>query len=184
MVEDKRMALICFTGSTAVGRIIATRVAARLGKSILELGGNNASIIMDDANLDIAIKGSVFAAAGTCGQRCTSLRRLLVHEKVYDIVLDRIIKAYKTIRIGSPLEAETLCGPLNNPGALKIYEEGLKKAVAQGCVIKYGGKKLDRPGFFVEPTILETPKGAEILGEELFCPILHVVKFSSLEEAI
>ena len=118
MVEDKRIPLISFTGSTKVGKIIRQKVNERFGNCLLELGGNNATIIMDDANLEMAFKACTFAAVGTCGQRCTSLRRLLIHEKIYDSFVEKLVKAYSSIKIGDPLEEGTLCGPLNSTRGL------------------------------------------------------------------
>jgi len=119
--------LVSFTGSTKIGQIVAKTVHGRFGKSILELGGNNAVIMMEDAALELAIKGSVFSAVGTCGQRCTTLRRLLVQEKIYEEVKEKFISAYKSIPIGDPLDSKTLCGPLHSKAQVKIYEDGLKE---------------------------------------------------------
>ena len=141
--------------------------------------------VMDDANLQLAIPSALFASVGTCGQRCTTCRRLLVHEKIYDEVLSKLQNAYRQVRIGNPLDESTLCGPLHTKAAVKEYEEGLKTIVAQGGRIVYGGKVLtDRPGNFVEPTIVEIDHNAPIVKEELFVPILYVIKVKDLDEAI
>ena len=126
----------------------------------MELGGNNACVILDDANLDMAFKACTFSAVGTCGQRCTSLRRLLVHEKIYDQFVEKLVKAYSTIKIGDPLDSATLCGPLNSTLGLEIYEKAVEKAQKQGGKILCGGKRLERKGYFVEPTIIEADKNA------------------------
>jgi len=188
VVNDKRLELISFTGSTAVGRRVANAVQDRFGKTILELGGNNASIIMDDANIENAIKACVFAAAGTCGQRCTSLRRLLVHEKVYDDVVSRLVKAYPSIPIGDPLDPKTLVGPLHYKHAVQEYVKGLEEIHHQGGKILVGGKTLEDKfpgGNHILPTIVAIdPRKAPIVKEELFMPILYVIKITSLDEAI
>jgi aldehyde dehydrogenase family 7 protein A1 len=188
MINDPRMNLISFTGSTAVGRRIGKVVADRFGKSLLELGGNNAVIIMDDADLTMAIKGCLFSAVGTCGQRCTTLRRLLIHEKVYDEVVQKLVKAYPSVVIGSPLDPKTLCGPLHTKRAVKEYTEGLVEIQKQGGKILVGGKTLEDQfpgGNYVLPTVVEIDqKTAPIVKTELFCPILYVIKISSFEEAI
>jgi len=184
IVNDPRVALVSFTGSTAVGRMIGTQVQKRFGKTILELGGNNAAIIMDDADQELALKACVFAAVGTCGQRCTSLRRIYLHESLYDKFVERMVSAYKTIKVGSPLENGTLCGPLHNKNAVKFYEEGVKKIKEQGGNILVGGNVIPGEGNYVEPTIVEMKPDAEILQHEIFAPIVHVIKFKTLEEAI
>eukprot|EP01027_Heterolobosea_sp_BB2_P025709 GEZU01039464.1.p1 GENE.GEZU01039464.1~~GEZU01039464.1.p1 ORF type:complete len:513 (-),score=204.74 GEZU01039464.1:69-1607(-) len=185
LINDARLQLISFTGSTSIGRRISSTVHGRFGRTILELGGNNALIIMDDANLDLAIPAVVFGAVGTAGQRCTSTRRLLIHESLYDTVIEKLKKAYAQVRIGDPLDEKTLMGPVHTKSAVKEYEEGLKEIQKQGGKIIYGGKVLsDRPGNFVEPTIVESSHDLPIVKEELFVPILHVMKFKTLEEAI
>ncbi|RYY35779.1 aldehyde dehydrogenase family protein, partial [archaeon] len=184
MLHDKRIPMISFTGSSEVGEHVSEVVHRRFGRTILELGGNNAVVVMPDADIDLALRGCVFGAVGTAGQRCTSLRRLVVHEDVYDDVMARLVAAYKTVKIGSPLDADTLMGPLHTPAAVKEYEEGLAAIVKQGGKIAYGGKRIEGAGNFVEPTIVEISPDAEIVKTELFVPILYVMKFKSLEEAI
>lgn len=127
MVQDPRVPLVSFTGSTGVGRGISSDVHRRFGKTILELGGNNAAIIMPDADLELAFQGSVFSAVGTCGQRCTSLRRIYLHDSIYDAFVARMVKAYKTVTIGDPMDSKTLMGPLHNSNGIRDYTEGLKK---------------------------------------------------------
>jgi len=183
-INDKRLSLISFTGSTEIGRRISSVVHSRFGRTILELGGNNAIIIMDDANLDLALRATVFACIGTCGQRCTTTRRLVLHEKIYDQFLARLVNAYKQIKIGNPLDEEFLCGPIHTKNAIRDYVNGLKKIVEEGGKILIGGKQIEKDGNWVEPTIVESKHDAPIVKEELFCPILHVLKCSSLEDAI
>lgn len=139
---------------------------------------------MDDADQELALKACVFAAVGTCGQRCTSLRRIYLHESVYDKFVERMAAAYKTIKIGSPLENGTLCGPLHNKNAVKFYEEGLRKIKEQGGKILTGGNTIPGEGNYVEPTIVEMSPDAEILQHEIFAPIVYVMKFKTLDEAI
>jgi aldehyde dehydrogenase (NAD+) len=184
MLNDERLPLISATGSTKVGRRVATAVADRFGRSILELGGNNAIIVMDDANLELAVRAVLFAAVGTAGQRCTSLRRLIVHEAVADKLVDRLVDAYKQIPIGDPLESGTLMGPLVTQQAIRDMMSALEKAQEQGGTVVTGGVVIDRPGNFVEPTIVRIPADAEIVQEETFAPILYVIEAANLDEAI
>jgi len=183
-INDKRLSLISFTGSTDIGRRISSVVHSRFGRTIMELGGNNACIVMDDANIDMAVRSVLFAAVGTAGQRCTTCRRLVLHEKIYDQVVSRLTTAYKSIKIGNPLEEGTLCGPLHTKSAVKEYSEGLKRIEKEGGKILAGGKVLEGEGNFVEPTIVAISHDAPIVKEELFVPILYVIKISSFEEAV
>ncbi len=184
MTADTRLPLISATGSCNMGRIVGPSVAQRLGRSILELGGNNAVIVMDDADLDLAVRAALFAAVGTAGQRCTTLRRLLVHSAVADKVVDRLAEAYKQVSIGDPLDEGTLMGPVISNGAIDQMMNALEIAREQGGRIVTGGKRLERPGYFVEPTIAVVPKEASITQDETFAPILWVIEFDTLEEAI
>jgi len=184
LVDDPRVPLISFTGSTQQGRKVAASLAQRFGRSILELGGNNAIIVMPDANLDMAIRAVLFAAVGTAGQRCTSVRRLIVHEAVADRVVKSLLKVYRTVRIGDPLQRGTLMGPLVSEEAVADMMAALEQVRAQGGEILCGGKRLDRPGFFVEPTIVQAPKDLKIAEEETFAPVLYVYRVASLDEAI
>jgi len=187
MISDKRLQLISFTGSTQIGKRITNMVHERFGRTILELGGNNATIVMEDGDLDLALKSSVFAAVGTCGQRCTSLRRLLIQESVYDKFVERLLKVYPTIQIGDPLDPKTLCGPLHTKAAVKEYTDGIEEILKQGGKILYGGKKIEDKypgGNYVFPTIIEIDPTAPIVKEELFVPVLYVLKFKTLAEAI
>eukprot|EP01133_Synstelium_polycarpum_P017755 gene17755-21178_t len=184
MIQDKRLTLISFTGSTEVGRRISSVVHGNFGRTILELGGNNAIIVAEDANLDLALRAILFASVGTTGQRCTTCRRLFVHESLYDQVIERLKKAYATVRIGDPLVEGTLVGPLHTPAAVKEYTEGLEEIKKQGGKIIVGGKKMEREGNFVEPTIVEINHDAAIVKTELFVPILYAMKFKCLNDAM
>jgi len=184
--SDKRLELISFTGSTSIGKGISRKVHERFGRTILELGGNNATVIMDDADIDMAIKACVFAAVGTAGQRCTSLRRLLVHEKNYDQVVERLTKIYPTLKLGNPLDTANICGPVHTKAAVKEYLEGIENIKKEGGTILYGGKEIEemKPGNYVYPTIVAIDSKAKILKEELFVPVMYIIKFANLEEAI
>jgi len=184
--SDKRLELISFTGSTSIGKGISRKVHERFGRTILELGGNNATVIMDDADVDMAIKACVFAAVGTAGQRCTSLRRLLVHEKVYDNVVDRLTKIYGTLKLGDPLDKSHICGPVHTKAAVQEYLEGIEKIKTQGGKVLYGGKLIEelKPGNYVYPSLIAIEPSAPILKEELFVPVLYIVKITGLEDAI
>ena len=186
-VDDKRIALISFTGSTKVGRIVGERVAARMGRSLLELGGNNAIILDASADLKLAIPAIVFGAVGTAGQRCTSTRRLFVHESIIDDVLDKLRHAYQQVekKIGDPTDPHTLMGPLNSEAAVEQFAAAVKTAKAGGAKIVSGGSVLDRKGNFVEPTIITGVRNSDdIVQTETFAPILYVMPFETLEEAV
>ena len=183
-LNDSRLQLISFTGSTEIGKRISTLVHSRFGRTILELGGNNAIVIMDDADQDLALKACTFAAVGTAGQRCTSLRRILLHESVYDSFVEKIKKVYESIRIGNPLEPSTLMGPLHTKGAVKEYLDGIEEIKKQGGNILYGGQKIDGEGNYVLPTLVQIDGDAAIVKTELFVPICYLIKFSSIEEGI
>jgi aldehyde dehydrogenase (NAD+) len=183
-VEDRRVALVSFTGSTTVGRRVGERVAQRLGKSLLELGGNNAVLVDDTANLDLAVPAIVFGAAGTAGQRCTSTRRVLVHASRAAELEKRLVHAYGQIRIGDPLEAGTLMGPLIDARAVEQYRSAVAAARSQGAELLYGGKVLAGPGNFVEPALFRARNDWPIVQTETFAPILYVIPVKSLDEAI
>ncbi|GHA70146.1 L-piperidine-6-carboxylate dehydrogenase [Cognatilysobacter bugurensis] len=186
-VDDKRVPLISFTGSTKVGRHVGECVARRMGRSLLELGGNNAIIVDPSADLNLAIPAIVFGAVGTAGQRCTTTRRLFVHESIYDEVLGKLKTAYKQVegKIGDPTDAANLMGPLNSQDAVKGYLDAIARAKAQGGTIETGGEAIDRPGNFVLPAIVTgLTNDAEVVQTETFAPILYVMKYSTLEEAI
>ncbi len=182
MLDDRRLPLLSFTGSCAVGRHVAQRVSARLGRSLLELGGNNALIVMDDADLDLAMRAIVFGAVGTAGQRCTSTRRVLLQRGIASEMTRRLIAAYQQIRIGNPMEPATLMGPLISPQAVDQMISGLDLARAQGGHVLYGGNHLG--GNFVEPALVRAPAGMPLLREEIFAPILYLLEFDHLDDAI
>jgi aldehyde dehydrogenase (NAD+) len=182
MLNDTRLPLISFTGSTPVGRHVAETVARRLGRTILELGGNNAIIAMNDANLDLALRAIVFGAVGTAGQRCTSTRRLFLQSGIAAKMTDALIQAYRQVRIGDPLAADTLMGPLVNQQAVTDMMQGLDIIRAQGGEVLYGGRHLG--GCFVEPTLVKARPGLPVMCEEIFAPILYLVEFDDLDEAI
>ncbi len=185
MVNDRRMPMISFTGSTAVGKQVAAAVASRLGSTILELGGNNAIILDESADLAIAIPGIVFGAVGTAGQRCTSTRRLFVHENMYQDVIKRLQHAYEQITIGDPLDSKNLMGPLIDQQAVSQFESAIKRIKACGGQIAFGGNKMDVSGSYVQPTLVtHVTNDMDIVQEETFAPILYVMKYKTLEEAI
>jgi aldehyde dehydrogenase (NAD+) len=183
-VDDPRIDLVSFTGSTPVGRKVARSVAARLGRSLLELGGNNAIIVDEHASLELAVPAIVFGAVGTAGQRCTTTRRVLVHEKRFEELAHRLVHAYQQVRIGDPLEAGTLMGPLVDPDAVLRYEAAIEKLIANGGQVLTGGHVLDRPGNFVQPTIARASNDWDIVQHETFAPILYLIPFHHLDEAI
>ena len=186
-VDDKRIPLISFTGSTKVGRIVGERVAQRMGRSLLELGGNNAIIVDQSADLKLAIPAIVFGAVGTAGQRCTSTRRLFVHESIHDNVLATLVKAYKQVegKIGDPTDAKNLMGPLNSRDAVNAYLGAVDKAKASGGKVETGGAAIDGKGNFVLPTIVTgLTNDAAVVQTETFAPILYVMKFKTLEQAL
>ncbi|HYE35434.1 aldehyde dehydrogenase family protein [Methylocaldum sp.] len=185
-VRDTRLPLISFTGSTPVGRQVAVKVAERLGRSLLELSGNNAVIVDETADLNLAIRAILFGAVGTAGQRCTSIRRLIVHESLYNEVVERLVRAYGQVRIGDPLDPATLMGPLIGSAAVEAYRKTIDEAQTRGGEVLYGGRVLDdRPGgCFVEPTLIRAENHWDIVQRETFAPILYVMTFRTLDEAI
>jgi aldehyde dehydrogenase (NAD+) len=182
--DDHRVALLSFTGSTHVGRQIGVRVAERLGRSLLELGGNNAIIVDEHANLDLAVPAIVFGAVGTAGQRCTTTRRVLVHRSRAAELEQRLIGAYAQVRIGDPLDSETLMGPLIDAGAVSRYSAAIAAAQTQGGELLCGGKVLERPGNFVQPAIIRARAHMEVVRTETFAPILYLMSFDTLDEAL
>ncbi len=190
MAADSRLPLISATGSIRMGRSVAQTVAKRLGRSLLELGGNNAVIITPHANLDLAIRAVTFAALGTTGQRCTTLRRLILHESLYDSFTQRLIKIYQqaVTKIGHPLSPETLIGPLIDRSAVEAMQEALEAAKAQGGQILFGGSVLEGPGYdsgtYVVPAIVTAENSWPIVQQETFAPILYLLRYQTLEEAI
>ncbi|NNF70200.1 MAG: aldehyde dehydrogenase family protein, partial [Acidimicrobiia bacterium] len=184
LINDRRVPLISATGSCNMGEKVGTAVAKRLGRSLLELGGNNAIIALDDADLDLVTRGALFAAVGTAGQRCTSLRRLIVQRGVSDQIAKRLVESYSQVTIGDPLDPSTLMGPLINQSAVDTFAAAVGIAQEQGGEVLTGGATLDGAGYFVEPTIIKMPSDAEILAIETFAPILYLVEVDSLDEAI
>ena len=184
MLTDKRLPLISFTGSTLMGRHVAEVVSKRFGKTILELGGNNAILVDKTADLELAIPAIVFGAVGTAGQRCTSTRRVIVHESISEILTDRLLNAYSQVNIGNPLEKGTLMGPLVNQGAVDSYLNALEKVKSSGGEILCGGKIIDGDGYFVEPTIAKVKNHWDIVQDETFAPILYIMEYEHLTQAI
>jgi len=184
MLNDKRLPLISFTGSTAMGRRVAEVVAQRFGKTILELGGNNAIIVDDTADLDLAIPAIAFGAVGTAGQRCTSTRRVIAQASIADTLIKRLINAYKQVHIGDPLQKGTLMGPLLNQRAVDAYMEAINAITTAGGEIIYGGKPIAGTGFYVEPTIARVKNDWDIVQNETFAPILYIIEFEELGEAL
>ena len=186
LIDDARVVLVSATGSTRMGREVAPRVAQRFGRSLLELGGNNGMIVAPSADLDLAVRAICFAAVGTAGQRCTTLRRLIVHDQVYDRLLPRLKKAYGSVKVGDPREPSTLVGPLIDEGAFQRMQAALKKAAEDGGKI-FGGDRVrlnkTPDGFYVKPAIVEMPEQTDIVREETFAPILYAVKYRKLEDA-
>jgi aldehyde dehydrogenase (NAD+) len=189
MTNDKRIPLISATGSTRMGKIVAQAVAGRLGKSLLELGGNNAIIVTPDADIKMTVIGAVFGAVGTAGQRCTSTRRLIIHESIYDKVKEAIVSAYGQLKIGNPLDENNHVGPLIDLQAVEMYANALSKVVAQGGQLIVQGGVLSGEGFesgcYVKPAIAEANNAYEIVQHETFAPVLYLLKYSgSVENAI
>ncbi len=188
LLVDQSISLVSATGSTAMGKIVGRTVAERFGKSLLELGGNNSIIITPDADLEITIIGALFGAVGTCGQRCTSTRRLIIHDSVYDVVKNKLAKAYTQLRIGNPLDESNHVGPLIDKDAVEIYLRAIEKAKAEGGDVLTEGGILEGEGYesgcYVKPVIIEAKNDYEIVQEETFAPILYIMKYSEIEEAI
>ncbi len=186
LVDDIRVPLVSATGSTRMGREVGVRLARRFGRAILELGGNNASIVTPSADLDLTLRAVAFAAMGTAGQRCTSLRRLIVHEQVYDALVGRLKSVYATISVGDPIASEALVGPLIDGGAFDAMQNALASARAAGAIV-HGGERVDVNGpdsFYVRPALVEAPAQVGPVVEETFAPILYVLKYRDLDEAI
>jgi aldehyde dehydrogenase (NAD+) len=188
LLEDKRVPLISFTGSIPMGRKVAEHVGIRLGKTILELGGNNGIIITESADLDLVLRAVLFGAVGTAGQRCTTTRRLIIHESIYDNFINRLIKAYQQITIGNPLEDGIIMGPVVNRAAIITMREAIEQLEKEGGKILYGGEMLDKDdfknGFYAHPCIVEAQNNYEIVQNETFAPILYVMKYKTKEEAL
>lgn len=184
LAADPRIALVSATGSTRMGRAVAQAVASRLGRSLLELGGNNAMIVTPSADLDMAVRAIAFSAVGTCGQRCTSLRRLLVHESIAEGLIARLKAAYETLPVGDPREAGVLVGPLIDDAAAHGFDTALAEAVEQGGQIVVGGERLNRDGVYVRPAIVRMPAQSAVVEHETFAPILYVLTWSDFDDAV
>jgi len=189
MLEDPRMPLISFTGSTNVGRNVASTVAGRFGRTILELGGNNAIVVLEDADLDMALHATLFGAVGTAGQRCTSTRRILVQESVAEEFVSRLVRAYEGIRIGDPMDETTLCGPLIEPSAMEDMAKSIERARAAGGELLCGGgpANLDGElggGNFVVPAIMKVENSYEVVQDETFAPLLYIIPVKDLDDAM
>jgi len=189
MLEDRRLPLVSFTGSTHVGRNVAREVSGRLGRTILELGGNNAVVVMEDADLGLALPSILFGAVGTAGQRCTSTRRVLVHESIADEVERRLVKAYEDIRIGDPMDEGTLCGPLVDASALDAMQAALDKVQSEGGELLCGGERVTLPGrlekgHYVKPAVVRAKNSYATVQEETFAPVLYVIRVRDLDDAI
>jgi len=182
LIRDKRIPLISATGSTRMGRHVAQVVAERLGRSLLELGGNNGVIVMDDADPDLVVRAVLFGAVGTAGQRCTSIRRLFLQKGIASQVTAKLIAAYRQIRIGDPVDPSTLMGPLIDEGSVDAMMRGLAIIQEQGGEILTGGKR--RHGCFVEPTIVRANAGMAMLKDELFAPVLYLIEFDTLDQGV
>jgi len=183
-VRDERVALVSFTGSCAVGRQVGEKVAARMGKSLLELGGNNAIIVDEYANMSLAVPAIAFGAVGTAGQRCTSTRRVFVHKSRFEELKQRLVAAYKQVRIGDPLKAGTLMGPLIDESSVQRYLSAVQAIDQAGGEILTGGKRVEGPGNFVEPTIAVASNDWDIVQTETFAPILYLIPYTELDAAI
>ena len=187
LVDDPRVALVSATGSTRMGREVGPRVASRFGRVLLELGGNTGMIVAPSADLDLAVRAILFSAVGTAGQRCTTLRRLFVHETIEDKLLPRLKKAYGGIRIGNPLESGTLVGPLIDEAAFQGMERALKRAAADGGKVHGGGRVMSNEfpdAFYAKPALVQMPAQTDVVREETFAPILYVMKYKHFDEAI
>ena len=185
MLNDSRFSLISFTGSTAVGRHVSETVARRFGRAILELGGNNAIIVTEDANLDLATRAIVFGAVGTAGQRCTSTRRIIVHSSIAHALTSRLVEAYRQVHIGNPLDSKVLMGPLITSGAVEEMFRAIELAKSDGGQVLYGARRLTEIGAqFVEPTIIRMPLQTDIVKTETFAPILYILEYERFEDAI
>jgi aldehyde dehydrogenase (NAD+) len=184
IAADDRIPLVSATGSCEMGRSVAQTVGARLGRTLLELGGNNAVIVSESADLDLALRACLFAAVGTAGQRCTTLRRLIVHESVHDSLLARLASAYQSIPVGLPWDPDVLMGPLIRPEAIQRMVEAMERIRAEGGEIITGGEAIARPGYYFQPTLVRAHPEMSLIAEETFGPLLYVLPYRSLEEAI
>jgi aldehyde dehydrogenase (NAD+) len=183
LVEDSRVPLISATGSTRMGRSVGTAVAARFGRSLLELGGNAATVVTPSADIELAVRAIAFGATGTAGQRCTTMRRLIVHEDINDRIITAVKRAYTTLEIGDPRNARTHSGPLIDAAAWEAMQAALSEARADGGKV-FGGTRLDRAGFYVRPALVEMPRQTDVMKRETFAPILYVLKYRDFDDAL
>ena len=183
-VADRRVALVSFTGSSAVGRKVAASVAQRMGKYLLECSGNNAVIVDETANLDLAVRAVLFGAVGTAGQRCTTTRRLIAHVDIHEELMTRLARAYRGIRVGDPLDSQTLMGPLIDADAVERFRQTMVEIEGAGAQIVHGGRVLSRHGYFVEPTLVHAESAWDAVKRETFAPILYAMRYRTIEEAI
>jgi aldehyde dehydrogenase (NAD+) len=184
IITDKRIPLISATGSTRMGIRIAEATSKRLARSILELGGNNAIIVMEDADMKLAERAILFGAVGTAGQRCTTTRRIIAHKSISEKLITRLVDAYKQIRIGDPLDSNTVMGPLVDQDAINNMETALKNIMNEGGKIIYGGKRIDKPGYYIEPAIVKVTHNTPLVCDETFAPILYIMETDSIDDAI
>ena len=187
LLDDPRVAVVSATGSERMGGQVAPRVAARFGRSILELGGNNAAVVAPSADLDLALRGIVFSAAGTAGQRCTTMRRVIAHRSVADEIADRVAAAFAGLVVGDPFEAGTLVGPLINQAAFDRMQDSIARAVTAGGVVAAGGDRVDVAGadsFYVRPALVRMPSQSDVVREETFAPLLYVMTYDTFDEAV
>ncbi|MEW8627060.1 MAG: aldehyde dehydrogenase family protein [Candidatus Thiodiazotropha sp.] len=184
LVTDQRVPLVSFTGSSAVGRQVSGLVAQRFGRVLLELSGNNAIIVDESADLDLAVPAILFGAVGTTGQRCTTTRRLIVHASVYDELLSRLVHAYEQVRVGDPMQPDVLMGPLISQDAVQRFKAAVEELQTEGGEILFGGGVLDGPGYFVEPTLALAENHWPLVQRETFGPLLYIMRFQTLEDAI
>ena len=184
LIQDNQIPLISFTGSTHMGRHVSSTVSERFGKTILELGGNNAIIVDETADMELVIPAVVFGAVGTAGQRCTSTRRIIVHESIYDSFLKKLLHAYKQVIIGDPLDSKTLMGPLVNQQAVDDYLLALKEVKESGGELHTGGKIIEGNGYYVQPAVVTAENNWDIVQKETFAPILYIMKYKNMDDAI
>ena len=184
LIQDNKIPLISFTGSTKMGRHVTSKVSERFGKTILELGGNNAIIVDESADMELVIPAVVFGAVGTAGQRCTSTRRIIIQDSLYDSFLDKILNAYEQVKIGDPLDSNTLMGPLVNQQAVDDYLKAIDSVKSSGGTVHIGGKAIEGKGYFVEPAVVSAKNEWDIVQEETFAPILYIIKYKDIDEAI
>jgi aldehyde dehydrogenase (NAD+) len=185
LVDDKRVPLVSATGSTRMGQIVSERVTARMGRSLLELGGNNAMIVSPTADMDLAVRAIVFSAVGTAGQRCTTLRRLIVHKDIKEQLVSALVKAYETLPVGNPLEDQTLIGPLIDEDSFNQMQTALKNAKEQDGDVLTGGDRVDmNGGYYARPALVDMPSQSDVVRHETFAPILYVMTYQGFDEAI